>query len=173
MFIVSNNEGILGYYKVINQPTVKNYPKKDFGTFKIIEQSEATYGGAVCEATSQAVLKSCYSTKQKSCYCCLLQFKSYFLSSTPFSYMNYVHSNKKLGFIRMQSLIQLTRSLQSFTKFAQNVCFPFGKKNLKNTRYLSKKTTVINAFILNNLDFQNCFLSIFSFKTMYECQKLI
>ena len=29
--------------------------------------------------------------------------------------------------------------------------------------------SVINVFILNKLDFQNCFVAIFKFKTMYEC----
>ena len=57
MFIVSINGGILGYHKVINWPTVKNYSKEtDFGAaVKITEQIEAIYGGA----SSQAVLKSC------------------------------------------------------------------------------------------------------------------
>ena len=30
-------------------------------------------------------------------------------------------------------------NLQSFTKFVQKVCFPFGKKNLKNNQYLPKE----------------------------------
>ena len=47
------------------------------------------------------------------------------------------------------------------------------KRIWKTLGTCQKKTTVINVFILNNLDFQNCFLSIFNFKAMYECEKLI
>ena len=61
----------------------------------------------------------------------------------------------------------LTVYLQSFIKFVQKVCFAFGKKDQKNTQYLSKKTTVklINVFIFNKLDFQRMLLPI-NFKSM-------
>ena len=35
--------------------------------------------------------------------------------------------------------IQLTRYLQSFIKFVQKVCFPFDKKNQKNTQDLTNE----------------------------------
>ena len=53
------------------------------------------------------------------------------------------------------------------TKFVQKVCFAFGKKDQKNTQYLSKKATVtvINVFIFNKLDFQRLLLPI-NFKSI-------
>ena len=70
--------------------------------------------------------------------------------------MSCVQSNQKVGFIGMKFSIQLTRylSLQSLIKFVQKVCFAFGKKDQKTL-----STTVINVFIFNKLDFQNCFLT--------------
>ena len=46
--------------------------------------------------------------------------------------------------------------LTKFHKVCPKVYFAFGKKDQKNTQYLSKKTivTVINVFIFNKLDFQ-------------------
>ena len=74
--------------------------------------------------------------------------------------MSCVQSNRKSDFICMKFSTQLTRYLQSFIKFAQNVCFAFGKKDQKNTlSTCQKKTTTIYVFIFNKFNFQNCFLT--------------
>ena len=57
--------------------------------------------------------------------------------------------------------------LTKFHKVCPKVYFAFGKKDQKNTQYLSKKTTVtvINVFIFNKLDFQRLLLPI-NFKSI-------
>ena len=56
-------------------------------------------------------------------------------------------------------------------KVSQSTCkrlvFLWVKRIWKTLSTCQKKTTAINVFIWNKLDFQNCFLTIFNLKTMY------
>ena len=59
--------------------------------------------------------------------------------------------------------------LTKFHKVCTKSLFCFWKKWIRKMHSVyQKKTTIINVFSLNKLNFQNCFRTFFSFSTLYE-----
>ena len=77
--------------------------------------------------------------ERKSCTWCLLQSNPSLSSWTPFSYMNCLKSNRKVGYRHVVFNLTYHWYLQSFTKFVQKVCFALRERDQKNTQYLSKE----------------------------------
>ena len=126
------------------------------------------YGGA----SSQAVLKVANRTVQTEIVSLLFTSVQvlFFVLNTFQQYELRSNKKPKGGFYTHVVFNSTYQVLTKFHKdFLKKFVFLSVQRNRKTISTFRKKTTVINVFILNKLDFQNCFLTIFIFKTMYEC----
>ena len=88
------------------------------------------------------------TVRTSTVYLLFASVQVFFLSWMSFSYMNSVQLNRKVVFIHMQSSIQLSRCLQSFTKFVQKVCFAFGRNGSeKCTVFVKRKLLLLMSLV--------------------------
>ena len=111
---------------------------------------------AVCKATSQAVLESCFLNSMnwtEIVYLLVTSVQVLFFILNAIQLYELCAIKLKGGFFTSVVFSSTYAALTKSTKFVHKACV-FRKKDQKNTQHLSKKATAIRVFILNQVDYK-------------------